>query len=547
MEGAATQDIAKQAVTRWAEMKLVRAPYDQEREELKRMFKPFGAGHLNDATNPDTQNWGLMLNSMPQIAKGNITAGLYSALNNPADQWIGVEIEDPELRRWGPAREWEDIASDRLLKSYGTGISNFYDEVLPLMGDVVWAGNGCMYDEIDMARGRILDRTIPLGQVCVDYDHHGDLIEVMRAFDLAPRAAARLFGADRLPKRIREGAEKGETGKQQYLHWVMPNDAYVPGRLGVAGKAFVSVYVCAPEGAVVQQGGYHEMPYDYPGWEREAHQAYARGMGHIALASARRLMLSEESNQRAAALAGNPPMAMADVRPLRRRGSITPGAVLMGAIDQNGRRLIQPVLDYSGVPVTKEMADRAEAELKEAFNWTLMAMVSRSGMSATEILERQEERARIMAPHMGRLQTQFMEPKARRRFLRLLRAGQIPMPPPELGGASVKIRYETAAAKAQQSAAGVATLRWAMSLAQLQAAGVQGALDRVDGDALAEVLHQASNVPNRVMRSPEAVAELRAQAAQQAQMAQIAQMASMARDGAGAARDLAQAGAVAAP
>jgi hypothetical protein len=150
-----------------------------------------------------------------------------------------------------------------------------------------------------------------------------------------------------------------------------------------------------------------------------------------------------------------------------------------------------------------------------------------------------EERQRLWAPHQGLVQEEWIAPKIARRFAMLWRAGQLPPPPKGMEGVSLDIQYLSAAAAAQRSVEGNATMRLLQDLAPLMQVMPRLA-DRLDPDGLLETLGDARGTPGRVFRSRE---DADAIAAERAQAAQAAQGMAAMQAGAGVVKDLSAAGA----
>jgi hypothetical protein len=348
-----------------------------------------------------------------------------------------------------------------------------------------------------------------------------------------------MFGAGMLPPKLIEMAEKGSTDKLSFWHHVKPNRDWRKGALGPRGKRWVAIYVCEHDRAVVRESGYHEMPFYAPRWEVDTGQTYGRGPAMTALADARKVNLMEAANLRAGQKAGDPTLLAPDKDAWPLNGVVRPGEVVYGGVDLQGRPLIRPLDNWSGTGLTLEMQQAAIEHIRDAFHWSLMNLAGRTGMTATEIIERQEEKLRLMAPHMGRVQSEFLAPKIARRFHLLWRAGQLPPPPPELAREDVElnVEYLSAAAMAQKSAKGASVVRLLQTVTPLAEIKPE-VMDRISGDDALEVLAEAFGTPARVLRSREdaaAIAEARA-AQQQAMMALQAGQAA-----GGIAKDVAQA------
>ena len=526
---------AVEAERRWDELKALRAPHEQDWEDLARLIRPQRGGFTS--ANPAQARTDKPLSSAPIIAQSNFSAGLYGTLTNPANKWMGLELTDPDLMKWQPARLWLDQASARILTSFGPHVSSFYDSAVQLFADLATFGNAAGYDEVDAQERRILDVTLSLAQIVVAIDGFGRVNEVVRKFTLTPRQAVRMFGAGRLSPKTVERAEKGQTGEADYWHHVLPNVDWRKGALGPRGKRWLSRY-CA-EGLVIREGGYQDMPFYFPRWEVDTGQCYGRGPGMTALPDARGVNLLEDANMRAGQRAADPTLLAPDQDAWALNGVIRPGSVVYGGVNARGEPLVRPLDVLGGTGLTLEMAQAKIEQVRDAFHWSLLNLAGRTGMTATEIMERQEEKLRLMAPHLGRVQGEFLAPKISRRFGLLWSQGQIPPPPAELGreGVELTVTYLSAAAMAQRSAEGVAVRRLVADLAPLAEIKPR-VMDRIDDDALVEALHLSLGAPAALLRSREAADALSEARAQQEQAGQALQAAQV---GGGVVRDLASA------
>lgn len=530
---------AEEAIRRWDELKSARSHHERDWEELARLIRPQRGGFVG--ADPARYRDEKPLSSDPIIAQEYFSAGLYGTLTNPANRWMGVEVDDPDLAAWQPVKEWQDLVSWRILKSFSPAVSTFYDTTVQLFGDLATFGNGFNYDEVRESERRILDMTISLAEVVYEIDAFGRVVEIVRRFRLKARQAVDMFGADALPEKLRDQAEKGGADLFTFFHHIHPNMDWRRGVLGPRGKRWTSLYACEEGACVVRENGYAEMPGYAARWEVDTGQTYGRGPGMTALPSTRVLNLIEAANLKAGQRAADPTLLAPDQRAWQLDGVVRPGEVVYGGVDFQGRRLVQPLENYGGTGLTMEMAQQKVDSIKDAFHWTLMQMAGRTGMTATEILERQEEKLRLMAPHMGRVQGEFLAPKIARRFALLWRARQLPPPPPDAAreGVGLQVTYLSAAAMAQKSMEGAAVTRFISTLAPL-AEMKPRIMDRIDEDALVEMMQEANGVPARLVRSREAADQLSEQRAQQEQAAMAMQAA---QAGGGVVRDLASAAA----
>jgi hypothetical protein len=475
------------------------------------------------------------LSSGPTKSLQHFAAGLYGTLTNPTQRWFGFTVPDRDLADWHANRAWLDTVTDRVLASFGAG--TFYDASLQVYSDLAAFGNAPTYDEVLPGKG-IIDVALNLAEVCADIDAHGQIVEVVRKYYLTPEQAVARFGADAVPPKLLDMAEKGRRDRHAFYHHVMPNDAFRPGALGPRGKAFVSRHVTEVDNALLAEGGYAEMPFYMPRWDVGAGEVYGVGLAGDALPAAQALARMDDAVLRAAQMAADPPILAPDRSAFTYNGHIRPGAVVYEGVNMQGNPMLRP-LDVSGnVGLTLQDRQAKQEEIRDAFHHQLMSLVGRTGMTATEVATINEERLRLWAPYMGRVQAEYLARKVQRRFSLLWRGGQLPPPPPDLEGEQLQVTYQSAAAQAQRAAEGNAILRVVQDIAPLIQLEPRF-MERMNPDAMLEALAEARGAPARVLRSREeadAIAEARAEQQQAASLLQAGQA------GAGMMKDLAQAG-----
>lgn len=530
---------ADQDAQRWTELKTERSSHEAMWNDIARLMRPQRGGFGLD--DPATRELEKPLSSAPIHAQSSFAAGLYGTLTNPANKWFGFRTNEPDLNNWHEARLWLDTITDRVLASFLPGVSPFYSAATQVFGDLAAFGNAAQYDEVVTSEKKILDVTVSLAEIVADVNGFGFVCEVVRKFRLTPRAAVAMFG-QALPPKVLELAEKGDTAKITFHHRVMRNADWRQGRIGVAGKRWLSRYTCEVERCLVREGGYDEMPFYLARWEVDTGHIYGTGPGFVALASARAHNRMDDATLRAAQRAADPTLLAPDRGDWPLNGQIRPGKVVYGAIDPQGRAMLRPLEMSGAINLTLQEKQAKLEEIKDAFHYTLMQLSGRTGMTATEVMAITEERQRLWAPHQGRVQEEFLAPKIARRFALLWRAGQLPPPPKALEGRALTVTYLSAAAAAQRSVEGNAVLRIIQDIAPL--VGMKPRLaDRIDEDGLLETLIDARGAPARAFRSREDADALQ-EARQQAQQAMMAMQAAQA--GAGALKDVASAQASAA-
>lgn len=526
-------DRAVLAQQRWDDLKSDRAQHEADWEAIARLIRPQRGGFAMD--NHHDRLAEKPLSSAPIMAQVNFASGLYGALTNPANKWFKFQTVDDDLNAWKPMADWLDLVTARTYASFAPAVSPFYSQATMIFSDIAAFGNGAQYDEVAPGERKILDVTLSLAEAVWDIDGFGRVCEVVRRFHLTPRAAIDMFGADNLPPRIAELAHARSNDKHAYFHHVGRNAMFEQGRLGARGKRWFSRYACEVENWLVRESGYDDMPFFAPRWEVESGAIYGTGPGFNALASTRTHHRMDEATLRAAQRAADPTILAPDRYTWPLHGRIRPGQVVYGGVNQRGDMMLRQMEGPRDIGLTLQEKQAKIEEIRDAFHYTLMNLAGRTGMTATEVMTINEERMRLWAPHMGRIQEEYLAPKISRRFSLLWKQGQLPPPPEGTEGVALQVAYTSAAAMAQRSAEGAAAVRVIEDIAPLAQIDPRY-MDRINPDGLFEVLMQARGAPASMMRSREdadQIAQARAEAEQQAQAM------AMMQQGAGAARDMA--------
>lgn len=526
---------AKEAIERWTDLKTARAEHEQDWEDIARLIRPQRGGF--SLQNPGERDLIKPLSSEPIMAGSSFAAGIYANLTNPASRWFGLETPDEALNAWQPMAQWNDVVTRRVFNSFRPELSSFYSSTFQSYADIAAFGNSAAYDEFDERERKFRDMTISLAEVVWDVDAWGAVWEWVRKFELKPRAAVKMFGATgSLPPKLIELAEKGDQGKVTFYQHLKPNEDWRPGRLGVKGKPVLSVYACEMESWLISTKGYNEMPAYVPRWDVDSGHTVGTGPGFIALASARSVHLMEQATLRAAQYAADPTLLAPDRETWALSGRVAPGRVVYGGMNMRGERMMDVLQRNAGIGLTHQEKEAKIEEIKNAFHYAIMGLSGRTGVTVEETMIMEQARLREWAPHSDRIMEEYAARKVERRFRELWRRGQLPPPPKEAQGIPLQVRYTSAAALAMKAQEGTATRQFLADLAPL-AQSKPRIMDRLDEDALVEVLHDAAaSLPARILRSREAADQI-GQARQQQEQAMM--MAQAAKPVAGAMKDMA--------
>jgi hypothetical protein len=164
------------------------------------------------------------------------------------------------------------------------------------------------------------------------------------------------------------------------------------------------------------------------------------------------------------------------------------------------------------------MEDQRRQAIRSAFYVDQLLVGGSPNMTATEVIQRQEERMRVIGPVLGRLMNEMLRPLIDRVFALMVRENLLAPAPEILQGQDVDIEYVSPLARAQKSSSLNNTLKALEVLMPLSQALPVG--DHIDPDGLVRHITDALGVPKTTLKSQREVNQVRQERAamQQQQM-----------------------------
>ena len=508
-------------VRRSDDLESSRSVFRQNMAEIAEHVRPL-RNELRGVTVDGAKRLSNIFDSTAINANQNLGAGLYGTLTNPADTWFQYDTLDPDLNKSQRVRAWLGLESRRALISCTSTYSAFYKQVTSFFLDLGAFGNAVFSSELNADMTGFVDMCRPLSECCWDVNGEGEIDTMYRRWKMTAPAAVRMF-KDGISRQTQIRAEKDPKHVVEIMHACLPAQDSLPREILKTNKPFVSIYAEVGEKHQISASGYYEFPYMVSRWEVAAGEKTGRGPGELAIADVKSANVAQRDNLKAGNMAANPPWGAPDEGVIQ-NVRVSPGKMTYGAINSQGKQMLMPLIQGGNPPFSLEMTNALRTAIKDAFYFTLMQLVGRSGMTATEVMEHREERMRLMAPYAGGIQTDFLCPFALRRFNMLKRLGLTSPPPPELQNRSIQVAFVSAFAQAQKSARATSVMRTTAFAGQLAALDPEIA-DRVDSDAALRTVQEGFGAPADMLRSDEETAarrEIRRRAQAAATTAQIA-------------------------
>ncbi|MFZ1975814.1 MAG: portal protein [Candidatus Acidiferrales bacterium] len=485
------------------------------------------------------------------LALQRFAAALESMLTPVTQMWHDIVPIDPALADNFAVKQCCQAVRDVLFACRYSPRANFAGQTGEGYMSVGAFGTAGIY--IDEEAGKSLRyKSCNLSELYLQQNHQGKVDTVYRKFMLTARQAKQKLeegSFDGIAENVLQDAANGANADKEteYLHCTQPNGELDPSRADSKGMQYSSVYIDLQNKKIVYRGGYRTFPWMIQRHVMAPREVYGRSPAMDAMPELRTLKEMRKDYLRQAQRALDPPLLLADEADIE-AFDLRPGAQNYGAIGANGKPRVMGFQSGAEFPVGDKVIDDSRKIVNSHFYVDLFQiLVENPGeMTATEVLERAQEKGALLAPTMGRQQEEYGTLIAREIDL-LERAGQFAHIdiPPELkargGLLALKVEYTSPLNRAMKSGEAAGFLRTMEALAPL-ANTDPTIFDVFDAEAVARGMADLNNVPETWLISPEKLAALKAQKAQAANLQTLVQATPPL---AGAVKDLASAGATA--
>lgn len=466
------------------------------------------------------------------LALERFAAAMESMLTPRTMKWHKLKTSEVALLDNIQVQAYLDEVTNILFQIRYNPKANFASQVHETYMSLGAFGTGAIFID-DIPGTGIRYKSINLSEIYIAENHVGVVDKVVRKFPMTARQAAQKWGYDKMPDKIKTALEKQPEREFEFLHCVKPNQDKQAGRRDYRGMEWISYYVCHEARMIMSEGGYNSFPYAVSRYVTAPKEIYGRSPAMTVLPDIKMINEMSKTVLRAAHKIVDPPLLLQEDGVLQAFNT-RPGALNFGGVDEQGRQVVQPLQTGARVDIGMDMMEQRRKVINDAFLITLFQiLVDSPNMTATEAMLRAQEKGALLAPTMGRQQSEMLGPLIERELDILARAGALP-PMPEIlreAGGEVEIEYVSPLNRAQRAEEGVAILRTLEAVAPL--AQIDPSVMMIfKPEEIARELSEINGVPAKILRSQEEVEEMKAQQAQQAEAAAILQAAPVAANSA---------------
>ncbi|MCK5777850.1 MAG: head-tail connector protein [Rhodospirillales bacterium] len=427
-------------------------------------------------------------------AVDQLAASLLSELTPPWDQWFdfkpGKEAPDEALQKMG---EILGHAASVLQGHFDR--SNFAVEMHQCYLDLVTAGTAClMFEEAPVGETSAFRFTaVPLSEVVFEESLSGRLDATFRRSELTVAQFK-----ERYPEATLTDKDTEESDKDKKIAVI---EAVVPGRRGYD-------YAAVREGAdgeaadtqVLRTGAFRSSPFINFRWVKAPGEIYGRSPVMKALPDIK------TANKVVELILKNASIAVTGIWQADDDGvlnpatiKLEPGTIIPKAVGSAGLTPLKPANDMT---LSTDVLEQMRARIRHALMVDMLGQPDKPDMTATEVLERSLEMARLLGATYGRLQSELLTPLANRAVAILQRRGEVGRF--EIDGRVVEMIYTSPLARHRRQREAGMVRDW---INAVTAMGPE-AQKLIDPLKTSRYLAAAFGVPEDILRTDAEISEL---------------------------------------
>jgi len=367
-----------------------------------------------------------------------------------------------------------------------------------------------------------------VGESALANNNKGEVDTLCREFQMTVVQMVEKFGKENCSTTVQDMFTKGNYDTWvDVVHIIEPRRNRDATKRDAKNMRFASIYLEPGNergtDKFLKESGFKRFPVLAPRWVVTGNDVYGTSPGMECLGDVKQLQHQQLRKGQAIDYQVNPPLQV-PTRYKEATKARLPGGVFY--VDSQGQSAgvrsafeVNLNLQHLGL----DIADVRE-RIRSAYYADLFLMMqgdTRSGITATEVAERHEEKLLMLGPVLERLHNELLSPLIDITFDIAEEAGILPPPPPELEGMDLNVEFISVLAQAQRAVAtqGMDRLLGTVGgLAQMK----PEVLDKIDFDQVVDDLGSAYGVNPKIILPDDQVAALREQRAQAMQAQQSA-------------------------
>lgn len=469
---------AEKLVNRYSKLKADRGNWDHHWREVAELVYPRRADF--DVKRADGEKRMTKVFDSSAIHANELLASAMIALNiNPATTWFKSKTTNMDEE----AARWLDNASKVMLDEINSADAGFYTSAYEYFMEFCAFGTAAMYADEPESLNGVRFQARSLSEIVVAEGAKGVIDTIFRRFEWSVNQIMERW-PDNTSEVVHKHFNKGEVdAKFPIIHCIKPRDVRDKSKKDTANLPIESIYILKEDNIILEEGGFHESPLPVGRFYKSPMETYGRSPAMTALPDIKLLNEISKVTIKAAQKSVDPALLIPSesfVHPLRTQPS---GINVFDS--SNGLTAQQAIgqLPSSNPDIGVDLIQFYIDKIRSMFFVDQLQLAGSPQMTATEVLQRTEEKTRLMAPILGRVQTEFLYPILDRVFGILNRQGKFGAAPQSLP-AQFEFEFTGAVAQSQRQTEATGFLRSVEAMSPLLELNPELLLENLNADLL---------------------------------------------------------------
>lgn len=489
-------------------------------QEISRFLMPVSGRFMATDRNRGQKNYNDIYDSSASQALDVLGAGMMSGATSPARPWFSLTPGDRRLLDSTAVQEWLFDVRQIMLDVFNK--SNTYRalQMKYVESGAFGTAASILMDDFETV---IYDYVMTIGEYRLGTDYRGVVNTMGRKFQKTVNQLVKEFGLTNCSSHVQNLYDRGTYDAYiTVIHLIQPREMFDSTKADDINMPFQSVYI--EEGIDVtktlRNSGMKQFRVLAPRWRRVSGDVYGIGPGLTAIGDIKQLQHEQLRKANAIDYMSNPPIqvpvSMKGKEVNRLPGGVSyydsvsgPNAGIKTAFDVD-LRIDHLLLDI------QDVRTRIDAAFFKDIFLMISTNVNGPQQTATEIAEKHEEKMLMLGPVLENLHHEELRPRVEMTFQRIIEAGMIPPPPPELEGQELDIEFVSVLAQAQRAVATGSIDKFIFHLGEIATLKPE-VLDKLDVDKWVDGYSQMLGVPPELIVAGPQVALIRKARVEQAQ------------------------------
>lgn len=520
----------------WGEMDVEFSSWVPQAKEISMYLLPRSGRFFTSDRNRGEKRYNNILDSTGTRALRILGAGLMGGGSSPARPWFRLATPDPELMKLQSVKVWLDDVTRLLLDIFQR--SNTYRALHSVYEELAAFGTGAclvLSDYEDVIRLY----PITYGEYRIAAGPRGEVNKFARRFDMTVANLVAEFGFDNCSTAVQNLYTSGSLNQWVTVyHFITPNTDRDPKRIDARNMAWKSCYFeSTNEDKFLRESGHKRFRVLAPRWSVSGGDIYGTGCGAEGLGDLKQLQHEQLRKAEGIDYKTKPPLQIPTGMKNREIDRLPGGNSFIDTTGTNGgiKTMFEVNLDLSHL--LNDIQD-VRGRINDTFFvpvFLMMANDQRSGVTATEIAERHEEKLLMLGPVLERVHNELLSPLISLAFDECAETGILPPPPDELKGIDLNIEFISMLAQAQRAITTNSTDRFVAGLISLSQVK-PNVMNKFNEYAWVDNYADSLGIDPKLVNDDQTVAKIEKQ---QAEMAQKAQQVALAEQASKTAKNLA--------